>query len=368
MRLARMLANQQTLVTSGVGIVLVPEASNRDDAAWERLANPLPAPSEAVLETVRQAVLARVDLAPSPDGEAAAAARLLAAGEVLEARERAVRAVLACIATPAARQRRDDFDAALALYLQATGQMQQEHREVLSPGPRFAALLETLFSASTQPLSQDIVFDVDAANDFSLAAGLVTSLHWPSPSGGWPVLRDLDLIMEYAYTARAFAGPNGGDETAPGTVQTRLETSEHRASFELAYRPPLRSRLRPMLRGGPALFRLSATARDVNGVAREQVGVTTLGWLMGGGLDVWQHRRTGLRFGLTGTYHRVVHEFCPDEAPGWEGASNFPQFQIDLLENRPQRQRCVSASNPAGYVERFDLSAWQAGLTLTLPF
>ncbi|UCE03010.1 MAG: hypothetical protein JSW67_02095, partial [Candidatus Latescibacterota bacterium] len=37
MRLARMLANQQTLVTDGVGVILVPAASNSDDAAWLRV-------------------------------------------------------------------------------------------------------------------------------------------------------------------------------------------------------------------------------------------------------------------------------------------------------------------------------------------
>ena len=370
-RLARMLANQQMLVRHGVGVALVPQTANAEDAAWLAHANPLPAPWEDALRQVRDAMHDRVDLPPPEGTEAEEAARMLAKGHFVEAQERAQRAAVEQAAVVEKRGDLPPFQGAVALYVEATRQLDIARREFTAPGARFAVVVEPLFSSSATPLGQDILFDVERSDDFQIAAGLNTSLHWPAPDGGWPVFRDLDLLVEYAYTPRSYKGPHGGDELPIGQgveppVTERIAVSEHRVSFELTYRPTLLTRLRPMLRGGPAFFRASARSIDDLGVETMNVTLQSWGWVAGFGIDVYNRRDIGFRASLVGTVQQVEQEFCDDAAyppPGsWERASNIPQFKID--EMRPQRGVCTDGS--AFY--RLESSAWQTGVMLAYEF
>ena len=375
MRLARMLANQQRLVQDGVGFLLLPAARNQDDAAWSTFATPMPGPWELALQEMRAAIFARTALPAVEGSEAEAASRLLAQHEYLEAHERAQRAIIDHVSMPEKRAQRQAFDELVAVYLQAMRGLEGERREALDPGSRFAIVLEPMFSSSTAPLSQDIFFNVDRSNDFQIAVGWNTSLHWPSPDGGWPVLRDLDLLVEYANTLRSYDGPHGEDELPVGQgveppVTERMSLTDHRISFELTYRPSLRSRLRPMLRGGPALFMATADAIDENGVVRDQEDMMTWGWVVGGGIDIFHHRTSGFRTSVVGSYQIVTHEFCTGEVPPnfmthfitrWESASNIREDQFTELE----QSLCVEDGS-VGYELRLD--AWQVGLMLAYDF
>jgi len=364
-RLTRMVANQQMLVQEGVGLFLVPAVANQDDTVWLTRANPLPLPWEAAVRTVRDAILTRAKLPESSESDADAAARLLGEKQYLEAGEHAQRALFAQVAEPEARADRPRFDPLLALYLEAQAGQEGVRHQLLAPGARFAIVVEPLFSSSATPLPQDILLQVERSNDFLFAAGLNTSLHWPSPNGGWPVLRDLDLLLEYGYTSRRYEGPFGPDEiTPPGAdveppVTERMAATEHRLSFELTYRPTLLARFRPMLRGGPAFFISTAHSFDQFGTQTMQVDLQSWGWIAGAGIDLYRHSR-GMRATLVGTYQSVKHEFCDDDAASWERASNIPDFKIDEI----LRDACPQGT--FGY--KLDMSAWQAGVQLAFEF
>jgi len=364
MRLARMLANQQRLVQDGVGLLLLPAARNQDDAAWSTFATPMPGPWELALQEMRTAIFARTALPAVEGSEAEAASRLLAQHEYLEAHERAQRAIIDHVSVPEKRAQRQEFDSIVAVYLQALQGLEGERREVQSAGARFALVLELMFSSSTVPLSQDIFLNVDRSNDFQFAVGWNTSLH-SSPAGGWPVLRDLDLLVEYANTFRSYDGPHGEDELPVGQgveppVTERMDVIDHRFSFELTYRPSMRSRLRPMLRGGPALFLATARAFDQNGVERDQADMMQWGWVLGGGVDLFHRPTSRVRTSLVGSYQIVSCEFCASEAPQWESASNIEQFKLDEIP----RFVCIDGST--GY--KLKLDAWQVGLMLAYDF
>ncbi len=375
MRLARMLANQLRLVQDGVGLMLLPAARNQDDVAWLTFATPMPGPWEAALQETHIAIVERANLPAAEGGEAEAASRLLSQHDYVEAYERAQRALVEYVSVPEKRGQRQAFDEVVTVYLRAARGLESERREVQAPGSRFAIVLEPMFSSSTEPLSQDIFFNVDRSNDFQIAVGWNTSLHWPSPDGGWPVLRDLDLLVEYSNTRRSYDGPHAEEELPVGQgleppVTERLTVTDHRISFELTYRPSLRSRLRPMLRGGPALFMATAHAIDENGVERDQHDMMTWGWVVGGGIDLFRHRASGLRTSVVGSYQIVTHEFCTGEVPPdpnkhlittWESASNIREDKFTMFD----QSLCIEDGS-VGYKLRLD--AWQVGLMLAYDF
>jgi hypothetical protein len=367
MRFARMVANQQTLVSGGFGVILVPAAKNPDDAEWLRVANPMPKESEAALREVVEAIQRRAKLPAIETTEAEAARNLLTEGHFVEAQERAMRALFEAAAVPEGRREERVFRDLQALYLQAVRQRERERRVLLSPGPRFGIVVETLLSGTRKPLNQDIFLDVDGSNDFMLAVGWNTSLHAPTPDGGLPFFRDLDLLLEYAFTQRRFEGPRGADEIPPGAeapTDVRMKTQEHRFSFELTYQPRVLSRLRPVLRGGPALFLVKARAFDENGIERQQVDVDTWGWVLGLGIDLYRQRGGGFRTGIVGSYQVVTHTFCESEAPAWIDASNIPEYKHEQLQiSRPYPSQC---GNQPGF--ELDLSAWQVGLLMAYEF
>jgi hypothetical protein len=367
MRFARMVANQQTLVRRGYGVILVPASKNPADAEWLRVANPMPPASENALREVAEAIQQRVQLPAIETSEAEAARRLLEERKYTEAQERATRALFMAVLDPERREDVPGFRQLHELYLESVRQRARERRALLSPGPRFGILIETLVSGTRKPLPQDIFFDVDASNDFMLAIGWNTSLHAPTEDGGLPFFRDLDLLLEYAFTRRSFEGPREVEIAFPDTEpprDTRMKTREHRFSAELTYQPRVLSRLRPVLRGGPALFLVQARAFDKDGVERQQVDVTTWGWVMGLGIDLFRQRGGGFRTGVVGSYQLVTHEFCEAEAPGWEDASNIPAYQREELQiSRPYPSKC---NLEPGFA--LDLDAWQVGLLLAYEF
>jgi hypothetical protein len=369
MRFARMVANQQSLVRSGVGVILTPAAKNPDDSEWLRVANPMPQVSETALQEVAQAIDNRARLPGIDTSEAEEARRLLADGKYVEAQERFTRALFEYVVDPTQRAAEQPFRELHAEYLEARQQRQQERQVLLSSGPRFGIVVETLLSGTRKPLNQDVLLDVDSSTDFMLALGWNTSLHWPTASGGPPFLRDLDLLLEYAFTRRSFEGRLGADEVPSGTEPPetkypRMKTEEQRLSFELTYQPRVLSRLRPVLRGGPALFLVKARAINENGVELQQVNLTNWGWVLGLGIDVYRQSQGGFRVGLVGSYQVVSHDFCEDEAPYWEDASNLPEYQRDELQvSRPYPAQC---GGDPGY--RLDLNAWQAGLLFAYEF
>jgi hypothetical protein len=359
MRLARMLANQVTLVEQGLGAILVPAAANRDDAAWLRAANPMPAPSEAALQKTRDAVLARARLPRIQVSEAEAAESALRDRRWHEARERAARALVLYVSSPENRSRSEPLEPLLGAYAEASRQVERERRELMAPGPRFGLVLEGAFTHIEASLPQNILLDVDNANEFSAAAGFRVALFRPSPKQGPPIMGDIHALVEYGFLRGRFDGPT----TDKSRSFTRLEARQHRASAELVYRPRVLSRLRPLLRGGPALFAVGARVFDDDAVQTTEVDGTTLGWVAGGGIDVYTHRASGFRAALVALYQSVEHRFCLD--PGWEDATN-----ILLVEElaRPVDLDCISQQNSDGFAYLLDMSGWNLGLMLAYEF
>jgi hypothetical protein len=370
MRLARMAANQLTLVKSGTGVLLVPAAANRDDAEWLRTANPMPEPSEAAVREVRDAVRKRVRLPFVEGGEAAAALQAFKRKHWYEARERAGRALLQYAADPANRGQREPFDPLVQAYAQSALEVERERRALQQPGPLFALVFEGMYSRVDGSLPQQILFTLDGSDGAAFTFGGRVSL---SPlTGGLPVLRNLHLLVEYGLQLHTFSGPprppTDGSFYDPNQRLPLVETTQHLGSLELLYRPRVLSWLRPSLHGGPALFHVSARAHDSQGVEREQASATTLGWVAGFGIDLFYHRPSHTRVTFDARVQGVTHRFCPDDAPNWESASNI--LEIDALgPSRPWDLDCYDAvNNPGAFIYELDMDAWQLGLMLAYEF
>ena len=368
MRLARMAANQLTLVKTATGVLLVPSTANRDDAEWLRTANPMPEPSEAAVREVRDAVRKRVRLPFVEGGEAAAALQAVKRKRWYEARERAGRALLQYAADPATRAEREPFDPLVQAYAQSALEVERERQALQQPGSIFALLFEGMYSRVDGSLPQQILFTLDGSNGAAFAVGGRIGL---SPlTGGVPVLRNLHVLVEYGLQLHTFSGPprppTDGSFYDPNQRIPLVETTQHLGGFELLYRPRVLSWLRPSLHGGPALFYVSARAHDSQGVEREQESVTTLGWVAGFGIDLFYHKPSHTRLTLDARFQGVTHRFCPQEAPNWEGASNI--LEIDALE-RPRDVDCVDpVINKYGFIYELDMDAWQLGLMLAYEF
>ena len=370
MRLARMAANQLTLVKSGTGVLLVPASANRDDAEWLRTANPMPEPSETAVREVRDAVRKRVRLPFVEGGEAAAALQAAKRKRWYEARERAGRALLQYAADPADRTQREPFDPLVQAYAQSALEVERERRALQQPGPLFALVFEGMYSRVDGSLPQQILFTLDGSDGAAFTFGGRVSL---SPlTGGLPVLRNLHLLVEYGLQLHTFSGPprppTDGSFYDPNQRIPLVETTQHLGSLELLYRPRVLSWLRPSLHGGPALFYVSARAHDSQGVEREQASATTLGWVAGFGIDLFYHRPSHTRVTFDARVQGVTHRFCPDDAPNWESASNI--LEIDALgPSRPWDPECYDLNtNPGAYVYELDMDAWQLGLMLAYEF
>jgi hypothetical protein len=239
MRLARMLANQQTLVTDGVGVVLVPAASNSDDAAWLRVANPLPEFSENALHDVSKAVRGRVRLPYVEGSEANAASAAFQRQRYSEARERSSRALVEAAADPKMRSDARSLQPLAQIYAESSLEVVRERNELLAPGPRWSLFVEGAYQRVEASPPQNTLFQVDDSDGPTLAVGASVGLFLPTASGGPPLLRNLHLLVEYAVSPRNF---EGGTQTDPDRRDPRIETTLHRVSFELAYRPRVLSR------------------------------------------------------------------------------------------------------------------------------
>ncbi|MFQ5599245.1 MAG: hypothetical protein ACE5G2_01685 [Candidatus Krumholzibacteriia bacterium] len=351
MRLARMLANQQTLVKDGVGVILVPAGAGRQDAEWLRVASPMPPASEAAIQQVRDALLERARLPRIEGTEAEAAARALRDGKHLEALERATRAMAIYVGEVANREKRDPLDALVAIHVVASAAVDQERRELMSPGARFGVVLEGSFHHIDELLPQNTLLAIESSNAFAFNVGLSVGLFLNTPTGGPPILRDLRFLVEYGLALNTFEGSQG-DLTTGTPGEPRLKTTLHRQSFEFLYRPRVLSRLRPLLRGGPAVFTVRARVFDDDGFETEEVVKTDLGWIVGAGIDFIYLKDQGLRGTLVGTYRVLDYKFLPQNHRGWEEARNVLSDQVEL-ENG---------------IYKLDLDGWQLGAMLTYEF
>jgi len=367
-RLARMVANQQTLVRDGIGVVLVPVRANGSDSEWVRVANPLPAVSETALRDVADAVIARTSLAISTN-EAEAAHRALGAHSYFEARERAARALLTYVTHPDNRgvlqstdDLRSDFDALVQVFRDASRGVDDERRVLMATGSRLGLYVQTAFHHVKENLPQNTMLILDGSNSVSISAGIRTGLFWPSERGGWPVWRDLHLLTSYGYSRHTFSGPPAQQQ--PGS-EPRMRTRLHRLSAELMYRPRVLSRLRPHFRGGPAAYHVTAGAYDTDDRLRHQHQSWELGWILGGGIDAFASRTRRYRLTVTADYQIVSTRFCDHEAPQWIEASNIiEQQQVE----RPVSLSCGGLpSDPEPYYE-VSVDGFQIGLALAYEF
>lgn len=360
MRLARMAANQRTLVRDGFGIVLVPSGANDSDSEWLRVANPMPSISESALRDVADAVVARTSLPSRAPDEAAAAASALESRKFFEARERAARALLQLVTEPERRTEVDVLQSAAETFRAASRGVERERQILLASGHRFGVFAMGAIHHVKENLPQNTMLLLDAATSVSFTAGVRMGLFWPSERGGWPVWRDLHVVASYGYARHTFEGPPLQNQ--PGS-EPRMRTRSHRLSGELMFTPRVLSRLRPHFRGGPALFHITAGAYDTNDVLRDEYQDWELGWVLGAGLDVYNSRERRFRVTLTGDYQIVSTSYCEFITPNWIDASNI--IEQDVLE-RPSSPACGVPGEDAFYI--VDLEGFQFGLAFSYEF
>lgn len=337
MRLARMLANRATLVRDGAGVLLVPEPTAADDAAWLRVANPMPAASESALVVVATALLQRVNIPPAAGGEAAAARADLDAKRFVEAEEHARRAILQMVQDPARRAPGPEFDAALAMYVEAQQSAAREREELLAPEARFGFVAEGGVSYIQAFPAQHTLHEVE--NSYGSAWAVGVRLGWPGSSPGW--LANFSLLAEYGQVRNTFDGPDYG-----GFASTLQQITG-----EIVYRPRVASRLRPYFRGGVGAFPLRMRVQVPEGyrVAFER---TNVGFVAGGGIDVLRVPAAHLRLAIGGTYRILKYKIAKDNAPAVEETRNTDLTVVTTVDNNPN-------------LLLFDMDGWQAGLMLT---
>lgn len=350
MRLARMLANQQVLLQEGVGVLLLPQAANQDERLWLELANPLPQRWEIALQDLLEAVRKRVQL-PMKETEADAAAQALSEGDYLEAVERSSRALLEYVAQPSQRSARPAFDARLQVYREATRQLGRQEAEMLRADPAFGIFVELQVNNVQESLPQRTLIEADGSTGSSFAVG---------GRAGSNVL-GLEVLLSYGQARNTFKGPGDVD---------KIKTTLHSLTLELAYRPRLRSFLKPTLRGGVGLYPLHVRILDQEEQQVEATTRTRLGFVVGGGVDVFYWRRARIRGMLSGTYRIVSFRFAPESVPGWLGSGT--NLGPDRLKRDPSLPGDPTDTDKILFLEneRFelDLNGWQTGLTLTWSF
>lgn len=368
-RLARMVANQWTLVRDGLGVVLVPVAANERDSEWLRVANPLPEVAEAALREVADAFASRTSLGSGTPSEALAARRALDSGAYFEARERAARGIFRHITNPARRHDRSALDPQIEVFRRASRGVEAEQRALKAAGSRFGLFVQGAVHHVKESLPQNTLLVVDGANNVAVSAGLRTGLFWPSESGGWPLLRDLHLLTSYGYSRHTFHGPRE-TQVQEDISEPRLRTRLHRVSLELMYRPRVMSWLRPHLRGGPAFYHVTAGAYDSGDQLQDQVENPRFGWIIGGGVDAFYSPKHRVRLTVVADFQIVSPtQFCIDEAPNWEAATNLNPTQLaDVKSELPLGYDCPTAGEDFGPFYQVDMDGFQVGLALAYEF
>jgi hypothetical protein len=332
MRLAVMLANQQTLVVLGGGILLVPAPHDFDSDLWLVSANPMPRGSEAALAAVVQAIVERTSIPPATaEDELRAAQEQLERRRYPEAVELAQRAMVAAVVNPQARSEGATLVAATRTDLQARQEQRLRRSRLLAPEPLVGIVVEAQVNRIEAFLPQKTMLRVDSSTGYCFLGGI----RLRAPVNDIPVLSEIFLVAEYGIIKNTFVDPQGGAEV--------LKTTLQQVSFELMYRPRVESVLRPFLRGGVGIFPFSATGCSTEKV----ISRTEFGGVIGGGLDFYHIPAWNLRASVVGSYRLLHSKFNPDYAP--------------LLE------RCTNAGVPLedGFYD-FDLDGWQVGLMLTL--
>jgi hypothetical protein len=331
MRLAAMLANQQTLVDPGAGILLLPAAAGFDANLWLERANPLPQISEAALAVVAEAVTRRAAI-PEPDtGELEAAREHLERRQYPEAVERARRAMVGAVVTPEARADRTALVEATQVYRSALQEQQRTRTLLLAPEPIFAVVVEGQINRIQEFIPQRTLLSVDSSTGGVFLAGV--RVRAPTDV---PVLSDLFLLLEYGIVKNRFDSPATGNEQLSTTIQ--------QIGFELLYRPRVAARLKPFLRGGVGVFPVTA---KVSCSTENAIDELEVGALFGGGIDFLHVPSLHLRCSVAGSYRILHSKFLPEEAPLIEQCSN------------------VDVPLEKGFYD-FDLDGWQVGLMLAI--
>lgn len=328
-RLAVMLANQQTLVVQGGGIVLVPSPRHFDAALWLQHANPMPRVSEAALATLAQAIVERTSIPAATAGEELSAARAqLERRRYPEAAEHAQRAMVASVVDPQTRSARTTLVDATQTYLQVRREQRERRSRLLTPEPLFGIVVEGQVNRIDAFLPQKTRLRVDASSGYNVLGGI----RLRAPVDDIPGISELFLIVEYGIVKNTFKDPQGGAEILSTTIQ--------QVSAELMYRPRVESVLRPFIRGGVGAFPIDAT-----GCSNEKVlSKVEFGGLIGGGLDFYHVQAWHLRASIAASYRLLHSQFV--DAP--------------LLE------RCANSDVPLDKgIYDFDFDGWQVGLMLT---
>lgn len=330
MRLAVMLANQQTLVDPGGGVLLLP-AADFDPDLWLQRANPLPRISEVAIATVADAIVRRTSIPPETvTDELAAARQHLAQRQYLEAGERARRAMVGAVVSPELRADGTTLVEATRVYASALQEQQRTQAQLLSPEPNFAFVVEGMINRIQEFIPQKTLLAVESSTGGVFLAGV--RVRAPTTV---PVLSDLFLLVEYGVVKNSFEASDTGGEALSTTLQ--------QIGFEVLYRPRVASRLKPFLRGGVGIFPFTAKVpcSDENAIDELEVGA-----LLGGGIDFLRVPSLHLRCSVAGSYRIVHSKFLPEEAPLLESCSNADVTLED------------------GFYD-FDLDGWQVGLMLT---
>jgi hypothetical protein len=313
MRFSRMVANAWTLMQQGQGVLLLPQAVGSDDSAWLRFATPLPAPSEEGIERVAEGIRRRAQLPVVPD-EAEAARRAFEADDVLVAQERASRALLQWIVEPSNRRQDPRFTALVTLYRDATVAVAERRAELLKPAPQFGVFVEGSYSFIQKMLPQETLIAVENSHGGSGRAGVRTR-----------VFRWLDLQASYGYLKNDFKDVQG---------RTKISNSVQPLLLELAYRPIVLSRLKPVFRAGVGWYFLDTEVRRDDGVAAFKGSRNTWGLECGGGIDAFYWKSQALRGTIQVGFRWLEYTFaaCPQD-PGdeiacdtenWPDAANLP--------------------------------------------
>jgi hypothetical protein len=348
MRLTRMVANGWTLMQEGRGVLLLPDAAGRDDAAWLQFATPLPGPAESGVQKVAQGVKQRADL-PVVADEADAARQAFRGGDVLVAQERAGRAVLQWITDPQQRVADAAFTSLVQLYIDATLGVAERRQELLQPAPRFGVFGEGSYSFIQAFLPQQTLITVENSSGWSARAGVRMRL-----------FRWLDVLGSYGYSDNSFEDAQG---------RTKIATTLQPVLLELAYRPVVLSRLKPVLRAGFGAYILHNQVYQDDGTKVVDLKATTWGLEFGGGVDAFYLKRSKLRGTVQLSFRLLEYLLatCPEggdcETALWPRAQNQPPGSA-LDPANPLR--FLEVQNPPRY--KLNMNGWTLGFMLTRDF
>lgn len=347
MRLTRMVANAWTLMRRGTGVLLLPTHSGHEDAQWLQHANPLPAPSEEGVQQVEAAVTSRTELPQVDDTEAAAAQQALQQGNALVAQERASRALMQWVVDPQGRQRSAEFSALVELYISAVREYDWQRKEFLTPSPLFGVFLEGSTASVQALLPQHTLIAVENSNGVAVRGGVRMRL-----------LRWFDLMASYGIQKNTW-----NDEEGREKISTTLQP----ILLELAYRPMLLSRLKPVLRVGGGLYILETSVFKDDGTEVARAQDYAGGLEFGGGVDAFYWKRGKLRgtiqvsFRLLSLTYLACEQDCA--TVNWPDAANLPPGS-DFDPNNPLA--FLELDNPIRY--KIDMNGWTLGFMLTHNF